>query len=398
MGWQETNAEMERMKFIVALDEGKESMAELCRRFGISRQTGYLWKRRFEEGGPAALIDRPPLSHTHPNALDDAIADQIAALRKAHPRWGPKKLRALLAPLLTEGQPLPAVSTIGEVLKRRGLVAPRRRRLLVPPLKANLADYSGPNATWCIDHKGHFALDKSTRCYPLTLQDGFSRYLLKLEALTSTKEALAWPHIELAFREFGLPVRIRSDGGKPFADAAVPGRLSRLAIWWVKLGIQLERIDGGHPEQNGRLERFHSTLEEAIPETDRTMDEQQRLFDTFRREYNHVRPHEALGQTPPASAYETSWRPYPGHIGSPNYPNDSAVRRIQDSGCVSWQGHLFRLTKLLAREPVFFQEVGEEQWDILFGSVFLARVDMRTETPKLSYARALPDPVAPTPL
>jgi transposase InsO family protein len=392
MGWRETNAEMERMKFIIALDEGKESMAELCRRFGISRQTGYLWKRRFEEGGPAALSDRPPLAHTHPNALDPQIADHIAALRKQHPRWGPKKLRALLAPLLTEEQALPAASTIGEVLKRRGLLAPRQRRLRVPPLQTNLADYTGPNAIWCIDHKGHFALSRTERCYPLTLQDGFSRYLLKLEALPSTKEALAQPHVERAFREFGLPVRIRSDGGKPFADAAVPGRLSRLAIWWVKLGIQLERIEGGHPEQNGRLERFHRTLEEAIPGTERTMEEQQRLFDAFRREYNHVRPHEALGQQPPSSSYETSWRAYPGHVGSPEYPHDTAVRRVQTTGCVQWRGHTIRLTKLLAHEPVFFEESGEESWNVRFGSVFLAHVDLRTESPRVSYARSSPEP------
>lgn len=220
MGWRETNAEMERMKFILALEEGKESMAELCRRFGISRQTGYLWKRRFEEGGAAALADRPPLAQAHSNALDDEITDQIVSLRKAHPRWGPKKIRALLDP--PEGQLLPAASTIGEVLKRRGLIAVKQRRLRAPPLKTPLAEYTGPNAVWCIDHKGHFALNRHERCYPLTMADGYSRFLLKLESLPSTRGALAQPHIEHAFREFGLPIRLRSDGGKPFADAHVP--------------------------------------------------------------------------------------------------------------------------------------------------------------------------------
>lgn len=388
MPWEETNPEMERMKFILDLETGREPMAELCRRYGISRQTGYVWKHRFEEGGAAALADRPSSAHTHGNAIDAEVADQIVSLRKAHPTWGPKKLRAILRGQLQPGRVLPATSTIGEVLKRRGMIAPRRRRIRTPPLKSTLSDYTGPNAIWCIDHKGHFALDGQTRCYPLTLLDGFSRYLFKLEALPSTSEEQAMPHIERAFREFGLPVRIRSDGGPPFAACGVPARLSRLSIWWVKLGIRLERIDPGHPEQNGRLERFHKTLEEAIPTTPRTMSEQQRLFDGFRGEYNQVRPHEALGQCPPASVYETSWRSYPTTVGSPEYPNDFSVRRVRSNGCLAWKGHEIFVSTLLVGEPLFFTDVGDEQWEMWFGTVFLATVTLRGPKPQLSYERA----------
>lgn len=385
MPWEETNPEMQRLMFIHALAESSESMAELCRRFGISRQTGYLWKRRFEEGGPSALVDRPSYARTHPNGIDVVVADRIVEIRKAHPTWGPKKIRAILKEELDE---VPAASTVGDVLKRRGQIAAKRRRVRVPPQKSPLTEYNGPNSVWCIDHKGDFALDARTRCYPLTMMDGHSRYLLKLEALLSTSEQDARPHIELAFREYGLPVCIRSDSGTPFATSSAPGRLSSLAVWWVKLGIRPERIAPGHPEQNGRLERFHLTLEEAIPKVDRTLAEQQRLFDGHRGEYNHVRPHEALEQRVPASAYESSWRSYPAVVGSPEYANDEDVRRVNAKGVVKWRSHEVRLTRLLAGEPVFFTDVGDEQWEIWFGPVFLATATLREEKIRLSYERA----------
>lgn len=387
MPWEESNREMQRMKFIQELADSSESMAEICRRFGISRQTGYVWKRRFEEDGPSALVDRPSYARAHPNGINAALEDKVVEIRKAHPTWGPKKIRAILL-REPEAGGVPAASTIGNVLKRRGLIAAKKRRIRAPPLKTRLSEYNGPNSVWCIDHKGDFPLDRETRCYPLTMIDGHSRYLLKLEALLSTSEQDARPHIERAFREYGLPLCIRSDSGTPFASSSAPGRLSRLSVWWVKLGIRPERIAPGHPEQNGRLERFHLTLEEAIPKVDRTLAEQQRLFDGHRGEYNHVRPHEALDQRVPASAYETSWRAYPAVVGSPEYANDTDVRRVNLRGEVKWKGHRIHLTELLKGEPVFFTDVGDEKWEITFGPIFLATATLRDSKVRLSYERA----------
>jgi putative transposase len=396
MPWKETDAEMERLKFIAALEAGNEPVAEICRQFGISRQTGYTWKRRFEEGGVQALADRRPDSESHPNLTPDEVADALVAARKAHPTWGPKKLRAWLAAHRPE-LAVPAASTIGEVLKRRGLIAPRKRRLKAPPSTTPLAQYTGPNSVWCIDHKGHFALSGRQRCYPLTMMDGFSRYLLKCEALPSTSEREARPHVEAAFREFGLPMYLRSDNGVPFVSPGTPGRLSPMGVWWIKLGIHPEHIRLGHPEENGRLERFHRTLEEAISKEPRTMCEQQRRFDELRGEYNHERPHEALAQRTPAAHYETSWRPFPASVKPPEYEDDINVRMVTDHGHASWRGHPVHVGKVLHGEPVYFEEVAENRWNVRFGPVYLVTLELRDGKPRVT--AALPsrtEPVATT--
>lgn len=395
MPWMETQRVMERMKFIVALDEAPDDkFSTQCKRFGISRQTGYKWVERFETGGAGALEDRRPVAVHHPNATDEAVADALVALRKRYPTWGPKKLRASLAADRPE-LILPAPSTIGDILKRRGMVAARKRRLRVPPNPANLVTATCPNALWTADHKGDFRLS-SGRCYPLTVADSFSRYLLKCEALRSTSVEDARPHLEAAFREYGLPERFRSDNGVPFAQANAPGRLSRLSVWLVKLGIGLELIEPGHPEQNGRHERMHLTLEEAIDEGRCDMAEQQRRFDVFRRIYNHERPHEALEMRTPARVYETSWRPYPAVVRSPEYGADMEVRRVSHSGQMKWRGHSFFLSNVLQDEPVGVRELDEDRWSLHFGPVFLCTLDMRGGEPRLSFRpprpREAPEP------
>ncbi len=391
------------MKFIVALESGEEDFATLCRRFNISRQTGYTWKRRFEELGPAGLSDRPPLAGRHPNMTSEAVEDAVVAVRKQYPSWGPKKVRRWLIEQRPDLVP-PATSTIGEILDRRGLTAPRKRRLRVPPSPSHLTKATCPNALWTTDHKGSFRLSQG-RCYPLTLMDAWSRYFLKCEALPSTSEQAAWPHYEAAFREFGLPARIRSDNGVPFANAGSLGRLSRLSIWWVKLGIELERIEPGHPEQNGQHERMHRTLEEAIDEGKHGMDEQQRRFDGFRRIWNHERPHEAIGQRCPARLYETSWRPYPAVIPSPEYAPGVHVRQVGDNGRVSWRGHIFPIGKVLQGEPVGFQEMDDGRWLVSFGPVRLCTVEIDKGVLKVgvklpdlvpgTHAKAVEEPPAP---
>lgn len=389
--WLKTSPELERAKFIAAVETSEESFASICRSFGISRETGYKWCRRFEEGGLAALMDRKPLAYHHPNATPAHIEDRIVALRKEHPTWGPKKLKARLEQL-HPGEVFPAASTIGEILVRRGCIAPRKRRLRVPPSGVSTSSYTGPNAVWCVDHKGHFPLADGTRCGPLTLMDGFSRYLLRCETCTSTSEKEARPHLELAFRQYGLPVALRSDGGVPFASANTPGRLTGLAVWFIKLGIELHRNDPGKPQQNGRLERFHRTLEEAIAGGPYTREVQQRRFDALRKEYNFERPHEALGQKTPASVYETSWRPYPAVVKSPEYVDDRAVRRVDDRGRIRWRGHELYFGRPLADEPVFFHEVGDARWDVYFGQHFLLTVETRGEKARVTYEAPKDDP------
>lgn len=377
MPWLETDAVKERMRFIVAWEQAEDgdTFAGLCRSFGISRQKGYKWLRRFEEGGPAALEDRPPLARRHGNETPEHVADLVAALRKKHPTWGPKKLKAKL-----EGDhqdlDVPAASTIGDILNRRGLIAPRKRRLRIPPATVATSEYTGPNSVWCIDHKGHFALAGGGRCGPLTLLDGHSRYLLRCEPVMTSTDAETRHHVEGAMREAGLPLAMRSDGGTPFASAHTPGRLSRFAVWLIKLGLELHRNEPGHPEQNGRLERFHRTLEEVLVGGPYTREVLQRRFDAFRRLYNHERPHEALGQKTPASVYETSWRPFPAVLRSPEYPVARQTRRVGGSGRVKWRGNLVNVGKVLAGEPVYFQEFEDARWDVFFGRHFLVTVDL----------------------
>jgi transposase InsO family protein len=366
---------MERMKFIVALQKGEESMKSLCQQFGISRQTGYQWKRRFEEDGVQGLEDRPPIARTHPHATDERLVDAVVAIRKAHPTWGPKKIRAILL-RQTPGAVLPATSTIGALLERRGMVAARKPRLRVPPSPSERVAATAPNVVWTIDHKGAFNL-RQGRCYPLTLCDLATHYLLKCEAVLSTSEADARPHVEAAFREFGLPDRIRSDNGTPFASSQTPGGLTHLSIWWIKLGIRLERIDLGHPQQNGSHERLHRTLEEAIAPGQRDPIEQQRAFDAFRRVYNLERPHEALDQRPPAEVYRSSWRAYPAELADVTYPDTMLCRRVLDNGSFNLGSERIFLTKLLAHENVGLLERASDRWDVYFGTVGLGELHRR---------------------
>src|SRR5262245_42662527 len=251
----------ERLLFINMVNESDETFAALCERFGISRKTGYKWVARYEALGPAGLAERRPIAHTFPHRMPDDVLDKVIELRKEHPKWGPKKLRARLGAL---GVPMvPAASTIGDALKKHGLIRPRRRRVHPPMYPLPLVPTAHPNDTWCTDFKGHFALGDKTRCHPLTISDQVTRYLLKCEGVTNPDTRTVRPHFERAFREFGLPTRIRSDNGAPFASLGAGG-LSELSVWWIQLGIVPERIEPGHPEQNGRHERMHRTLKDEV--------------------------------------------------------------------------------------------------------------------------------------
>jgi len=385
--WKEIRPVDERIRFIAAVkEEPKGNFAQLCRRFGIHRSKGYKWVQRYNEQGPAGLEDRKPVAHECPHRTANEVVDRIVAMRKEHPYDGPRKLRLRLLKREPE-LALPAASTIGEILDRYGLIRPRRARLRVPPHPSPLEPCQQPNELWCADFKGHFAVGDGTRCHPLTISDGASRYLIKCEGLQEPKEEPVRKHFELAFREFGLPDRIRSDNGPPFATKAIGG-LSRLSVWWIQLGILPERIEPGQPQQNGRHERMHRTLKEQTASPPRaTMADQQRAFDRFRHDYNQERPHEALGQTPPAAHYEPSLRPMPDQTRAPEYGDGFIVRRLGTSGFLRWRGTNLRIAKLLARQPVGLKQTDDDEWELYYGPLLIGYLLQRDGKPRIEPIR-----------
>jgi putative transposase len=369
--WKETRVVDERIRFIAAVQEDpRGNFTRLCERFGISRAKGYKWLQRYREHGPEGLRDRKPVPGSCPHRTPAEVEDRVVQLRKQYPDYGPKKLHSMLFEQSPE-LAVPACSTIGDILDRYGLIRPRRFRLRVPPSSSPLAHAQEPNDVWCVDFKGHFPLGDGTRCHPLTITDAASRYLIKCESVGKPDEAHCRPHFERAFREFGLPRRIRSDNGAPFASKALGG-LSRLSVWWVQFGIEPERIEPGKPEQNGRHERFHLTLKKhtASPPKGNAAD-QQRAFDRFRHEYNDVRPHEALSQTPPARHYEPSRRAMPDRPCAPQYDPDMMVRWVGPNGMVSFKGSILSVGALLANQPLGFRQIDADEWEMHYGPLLL---------------------------
>jgi transposase InsO family protein len=387
--WKETRVVDQRVQFIAALrqqeqESGRSNFAQTCRRFGISRDTGYKWLGRYEAEGAAGLADRKPVAQRCPHRVADAVEGQVVELRKQWPHYGPKKLRAMLLESGQEG--VPAASTIGDIIERNGLVRPRRRRIRVPCSASPLAHAQEANDVWCVDFKGHFGLGNGQRCHPLTITDAASRYLIKCESVVRPDAEHCRPHFERAFREFGVPMRIRSDNGPPFATKSTGG-LSRLSVWWVQLGIEPERIEPGQPQQNGRHERFHLTLKQQTaspPKAD--AGEQQRAFDRFRHEYNDVRPHEALGQTPPARHYEPSLRPMPDPR-APEYDPDMTVRWASAHGSISIKGAPLCVGKVLAEQPVALRQIDEDEWELFYGPLLLGYVLLRKGKARLEPLR-----------
>lgn len=378
MPWNETEPMNERVKFIARYLQKDEPFSALCARAGVSRKTGYKWVERYDEGGVTALVDRSRAPLSHPHAVPVAVRDAIVALRRRHPRWGPRKLLAVLR----RHDPTcawPAASTVGDLLRQQGLVRRRRRRRYSVPYGDRLADYAAPNAIWCADFKGHFPVGDA-RCHPLTIMDGFSRYLLRCEALPRPLSAPSQKVFESAFREFGLPQAIRTDNGAPFSTLAAGG-LSRLAVWWIRLGIRPERILPGRPDQNGRHERMHSTLKAETARPPRcSMRAQQRCFQAFCQEYNHERPHEALAYATPASRYAPSPRAYPRRLPHPEYPAHFRVERAYPNGVISFRETQWYLTHCLAGELVGLEEMDNDSWTVYFGPIELGVLDVRNAT------------------
>ena len=364
MPWRECQVMDERMRFVARRLEG-ESMTALCEEFGISRKTGYKIFQRYRQVGVQGLSDRSRRPNRHANQLSVVVEKTIVGLKREYPSWGAPKIRERLKqrwPAIS----CPAISTVHAVLDRHGLVRRRRRRVRVRATGTRLSHPLAPNRLWCADYKGEFLLTNQRYCYPLTITDFASRYVIACEALSTTKERYAFTVFERAFQEFGLPEGIRTDNGVPFASAHALYGLSKLGVWWLRLGIALERIAPGHPEQNGRHERFHLTLknEATRPAGDNVLQQQAR-FDTFVHHYNHERPHQALDMATPASRYQASTRPYRG-VDELEYPTHDWTAVVTHCGRICYQGRKINVSQVFAGQKVGVRQADDHIWLVSF--------------------------------
>jgi transposase InsO family protein len=363
MPWKASSAMEEKLRLIFEYERKESTMGELCSRFGISRETGYVVLRRFRQYGLRGLeeLDRAP--QRHPNQTNPELERAVLELRQAHMRWGPRKLKRILE-RDHPGRAWPATSTVGEIIKRAGLVVPRKKRHRAAPYTEPLAHAMESNRVWCADFKGWFKAGDGTRVDPLTISDAWSRYLLRCQAVEKTDTERVRAVFEAAFREYGMPQAIRTDNGAPFASAALRG-LSRLAVWWIKLGITPERIEAGHPEQNGRHERMHRTLKQDL-QPGRDWRAQQRHLDQFRQDYNQLRPHEALGMQTPAALYVPSPRSYPERLPEVEYPDTMQVLRVKSHGHFRWKKHDIFLSEVLWGEPIGLLPLDDHSFKVYF--------------------------------
>ena len=384
MPWKKTDDMSERCKLVLewerrweAAEGGRVDVAELCRMFGVSRQTGHLWIRRYRLAGHdlGAMRDRSRRPLHLPHAVSPATEDLVVAARKAYPRWGPRTLRRWLADHYP-AQPLPSASCMANILKRRGLTVPKRKRRargqlieVAPPFP----DCTTSNSAWCIDFKGWFRTLDGVKCYPLTLLDAFSRFLLRCEALVEPNGIEVKRILDSAFTEYGLPRRMRSDGGPPFASTG-PACLSSLMVWLLKLGLTIEIIAPAKPQQNGRLERFHRTLKRDVAPASSVRD-QQRRFDSYRAEYNFERPHHSLSLNTPGSVYLRSRSRYPrkllGELGGvPGH-----VELVDPLGFIRWHRKRIFVSHALALEYVVLLPSESSRWNLSFGPIHLGWFD-----------------------
>ena len=366
----------ERVRFIEVWKTGLFAVKELCEHFAVSRKTGYKWIGRYRAEGHSGLVDRSRAPHGCPHKTPDEIEAAIVAMKEVKPRWGPKKIIHELRRLEPDRR-WPAESTAGEVLKRHGLVEKRKRRSKwkhprVPPIVA-----TRPNELWTIDFKGQFRLGDGSMCYPLTIQDRMSRYVLCCDGLEGPRLLPVMSSMERLFREVGLPERIRSDNGEPFASHGLAG-LTRLNVWWMLLGIAHERIDKGRPDQNGAHERMHRELKaETTWPPAATAPGQQILFRDFRGDYNCHRPNEAIDQRRPAELWSPSPRPYPDRLSDPEYPGHFEVRRVRGRGDIKFRGYAQFVSHALAGHLIGLEPVDDGVWSVIFGRTLLGMYDER---------------------
>ncbi len=377
MPWKETCAMNERQRFIDAWLQPGSNTAHLCRRFHITRKTGHKWINRFKAEGSPGLIDRSRARLTQSHQTPDDGVEQILRLKHQHPDWGPVTIDSVLY-RSDPDFPWPAVSTVGEILKRHNLVKPRHKRSKVPPLTEPLAHAAEPNDVWSGDYKGQFQLGDGRWCYPLTLSDNCSRLLIACQGLYGPQLKPSMAVYERAFREYGLPRRIRTDNGFPFAMVTLGG-LTPLTVWMIKLGVLPERIDPGCPQQNGRHERMHRTLKAKTASPPKgNLSAQQRAFNRFRKEFNEVRTHQGLGRgVCPMDRHRSSPSPYPSRLPEMHYPDAYQTRKVKCGGYIKVNGHAFYLTRQLIGDYVGLEPIGLDLWQLYFGELKLGIVDGR---------------------
>jgi transposase InsO family protein len=373
MPWMETNPMLERHHFVQDAKSGHWSMTELCLRYGVSRITGYKWLDRFRQGGVSGLRDHSRAPRSCPHQTSDELVDYILEENRRY-GWGARKILKRLKTRFPH-RDWPARSTIFDILERHGRVRPRRRHRRWKHPGASPFNTTAPNQIWTVDFKGEFLMRNGRYCYPLTVVDHFSRYLLCCHGLPDVKTTGVKGQFLRLFREHGLPDAIRSDNGSPFASTGIHG-LTRLNVWWLQLGITHQRITPGNPQQNGAHERLHKTLKaEATKPPGADLSVQQRIFKRFRRTYNQIRPHEALGDETPASRWIPSNRPYPQRIPPPEYPGHLEVRRVSNAGTFRLHTKQQFLSQALNGHYIGLEQVNDGIWNILYYDTLLGRFD-----------------------
>lgn len=388
MPWRTTCPMDQRERFINDWLREEWRFSELCRSYGISRKTGYKWLGRFKTGGLAELADDSRAHRGHPATTPEAVRRDVLALRQRHPFWGPRKLKSRLERLHPHQQ-WPASSTIGELLRRHGLVVPRRRRARTPSYEGPFYESLAPNDVWAADFKGWFRTQDGRRIDPLTVTDQASRYLIRCRAVEKTDGENVKAQLTTAFREFGLPKAIRTDNGAPFATVGLGG-LSELSVWLIRLGVTPERIRPSHPEENGAHERMHRTLKQQTAKPPAANAKaQQAVFDRFRAEFNEDRPHEFLGMRTPSDAYTPSMRPFPQKLPEIEYAASDTTRLVTTNGCINFKDKRIYLSNALINETVKV-EGAEHGWNVWYGPVLLGELDLQRETIKRQPTKVLP--------
>jgi transposase InsO family protein len=374
MPWEKTCVIDEKVKLIGECLKKEYSITDLSRYFSISRKTIYKWLNRYQVAGLEALNEMARIPHSHPATTSEEIVSKIIDVKLKHQRWGPKKVVAWLNNKYPEDS-WPVASTAGKILKREGLVKAKHKRHHVPPYTQPFESCEKPNDVWSIDYKGQFRMRDGRLCYPLTISDNYSRFLLLCRGLLHPNYESTQPWLEWTFREYGLPKAIKSDNGEPFASVALGG-LTKLSIWMIKLGIVPERIAVGHPEQNGRHERMHKTLKEyAVSPPRANLRQQQMVFDRFVQEYDFEYPHEAIGLKPPVTCYIASVKQLPGKLPEVVYGSEYLVRRVRTNGEIRWKGKLMYICEALEGEPIGLKQINERYWEISFSFHLLGYFD-----------------------
>lgn len=379
MPWKIINTMDQKIQLIADWQSQNFSLTDLSQKYGISRPTVYQLVERYEQLGIEGLKEQSRAPKSCPHRTPKRILNLIVQEKLKNRKRGPRKIRAQLKRRYPELD-LPAISTVSYWLKKEGLVEERKKRSHVPPYTEPFVACHAPNKVWSMDYKGQFYMKNNRVCYPFTLSDNFSRFLLRCKALVGPRYMPTKETLRSAFREYGMPNVIRNDNGIPFASKCIGG-LSRLSVWLIQLGIIPERIKKGCPQENGRHERMHRTLKsDALDPIAKNLKDQQKQFDIFRHDYNNNRPHEALDDQVPSDYYQKSQRPYVEHPHPPEYGYDYKVRQVRQSGEIKFNGQMFFLTESLAGQPVGLKEIADGLWQLQYSFYVLGSVDLRKNT------------------